>query len=65
MTYDDGRIACTDDALVIRRYYFPVGDKRIPYGAIERVRSRTVVGVTWPAPRNSRREAGSYVPIWA
>lgn len=37
MTYDDGRIACTDDGLVIRRYYFPVGDKRVPYGKIERV----------------------------
>lgn len=37
MAYDDGRIACTDDGLVIRRYYFPVGDKRVPYGAIERV----------------------------
>jgi hypothetical protein len=46
MTYDDGRIACTDDALVIRRYYFPVGDKRIPYGAIERVRSRTMTGTS-------------------
>lgn len=38
MTYDDGRIACTDDALVIRKYYFPFGDKRIPYSSIERAR---------------------------
>lgn len=41
MSYDDGRVACTDDALVIRRYYFPfgdIGDKRIPYSSIKGVR---------------------------
>jgi hypothetical protein len=38
MTYDDGRIACTDDSLVIRRYYFPVGDKRVAYDSIKLVR---------------------------
>lgn len=37
MTYDDGVIACTDEALVIRRYYFPTGSKRIPYVKIARV----------------------------
>ena len=31
MSYDDGRVACTDDALVIRLYHFPFGDKRIPH----------------------------------
>lgn len=36
--YDDGRIACADDALVIRNYYFPPRDKRIPYSAISQVR---------------------------
>ncbi len=36
--YDDGKIACTDAELIIRHYYFPVGDKRIPYSAIREVR---------------------------
>jgi hypothetical protein len=31
VAYDDGTVACTDDELVIRRYYFPRGDKRIPH----------------------------------
>jgi hypothetical protein len=38
--YDDGRIACTESTLVIRRYYFPAGDKRLPYTRIREVRSR-------------------------
>lgn len=38
MTYDDGGVACTDDALVIRHYYFPPGSKRVPYGRIASVR---------------------------
>jgi hypothetical protein len=38
MAYDDGRVACTEEALVIRTYYFPRRDKRIPYGKIEQVR---------------------------
>jgi hypothetical protein len=46
MTYDDGRIACTDDALVIRRYYFPTGDKRVPYGSIELVRRKPMSSLT-------------------
>ncbi|MCL2583233.1 MAG: PH domain-containing protein [Streptosporangiales bacterium] len=46
MAYDDGRIACTDDALVIRNYYFPVGDKRVPYQAIERVRVLPMSGIS-------------------
>lgn len=41
--YDDGRVACTDDGLVIRHYYFPAGTKRIPYRAIRQVR-RTSLG---------------------
>ena len=41
--YDDGRVACTDDGLVIRHYYFPAGGKRIPYRAISEVR-RTRLG---------------------
>ncbi len=38
MTYDDGGVACTADALVIRRYYFPYGSRRIPYSSIGDVR---------------------------
>jgi hypothetical protein len=38
MAYDDGRVACTDDGLVIRHYYFPGGAKRIPYSKIQQVR---------------------------
>jgi len=38
VSYDDGNIALAADALVIRRYYFPFGDKRIPYAKIEQAR---------------------------
>jgi hypothetical protein len=40
MSYDDGRVALTDDALVIRTYYFPFGDKRIRYADISRVKRK-------------------------
>lgn len=36
LTYDDGRIACGEDGLVIRRYY-PWGSKRIPYVSLKGV----------------------------
>jgi hypothetical protein len=36
--YDDGRVTCTDQGIVIRHYYFPAGAKRIPYSAIREVR---------------------------
>jgi hypothetical protein len=36
--YKDRWIECTDDAVVIRAYYFPWGSKRIPYSAIREVR---------------------------
>lgn len=45
MSYDDGRIACTDDTLVIRNYYFPAGTKRIPYRSIKQVRRRPKTGL--------------------
>jgi hypothetical protein len=32
--YDDGRIVCTTEALIIRGYYFPWGSKKIPYNRI-------------------------------
>ncbi len=46
MSYDDGRVACTDDALVIRLYYFPFGDKRIPYANIGQVRRVPLTGMS-------------------
>lgn len=39
MDYDDGRVACTQDALLIRWYYFPAGAKRVPYSSIKEVRT--------------------------
>jgi hypothetical protein len=45
VSYDDGRVACTDDALVIRLYYFPFGDKRIPYANIGQVRRAALTGM--------------------
>jgi len=35
--YDDGRVTCTDQEIVIRHYY-PLGAKRIKYQAIREVR---------------------------
>jgi Bacterial PH domain len=37
MLYDDGRIACDDTGLLIRRYY-PWGHKRIPYSSIRSIK---------------------------
>jgi hypothetical protein len=37
MLYDDGRIACDETGLVIRRYY-PWGAKTVPYRSIRSVR---------------------------
>ncbi len=34
--YDDGRVTCTDQEIVVRHYYL-FGPKRIPYRAIRRV----------------------------
>jgi hypothetical protein len=45
VTYDDGGVACTDEALVIRRYYFPFGAKRIPYAGIADVRRIPLTGM--------------------
>jgi hypothetical protein len=45
MAYDDGFVACTDDALVIR-WYYPFGAKRIPYGDIAEVRRRRMTLLT-------------------
>ena len=42
--YDDGLVACTDTAVIVRRYY-PLGAKTIPYGAIRSVTRRPLSGV--------------------
>lgn len=39
-------MACTDDALVIRSYYFPSRDKRIPYAKIGQVRRAELAGMS-------------------
>jgi hypothetical protein len=36
--YRDNRIWCTDDEIVIRHYYAPLGTKRVKYSAIREVR---------------------------
>ncbi len=36
--YDDGRVACTDQEIIIRHYYFPLGAKRVRYQDIREVR---------------------------
>lgn len=35
--YDDGRVICTDQEIIIQHYYL-AGPKRIPYSAIRQVR---------------------------
>jgi hypothetical protein len=48
MAYDDGIVACTDEVLVIRHYYFPVrGAKRIPYRKIRQVRRVPLSSLGW------------------
>jgi hypothetical protein len=45
LLYDDGRIACADDGLVIRWYYL-WGAKRIPYSAIKAVSRLPLTGAS-------------------
>jgi len=35
--YEDRHIVCDDEALTLKRYYFPFGSKRIPYAEMRRV----------------------------
>jgi hypothetical protein len=37
--YDDGKIACDDAELIVRRYY-PWGAKKVPYSSIRSVKRR-------------------------
>jgi hypothetical protein len=43
--YDDGTIVCGPDRLEIRRYYFPFGTKRVPYGEIKGLQRIDINGV--------------------
>lgn len=43
--YHDQWIDCTDDAVVIRGYYFPWGTKRIPYPALRGIRRVSVTAM--------------------
>jgi hypothetical protein len=45
--YDDGTIACTANALIIRRYYLPWGAKTVPYTAIRAVDVLPLTGWHW------------------
>jgi hypothetical protein len=36
--YDDGRVKCTDQGIVIRHYYIPGGDRAIRYSEIREAR---------------------------
>ncbi len=45
MQYDDGGVALDDAGIVIRRYCFPWGSKRIPYGSIREVRRKELGAV--------------------
>jgi hypothetical protein len=43
--YDDGAIVCGSDRLVIHAYYFPIGDKRIPYSQIQGLQRFEIHGI--------------------
>ena len=43
--YDDGKIVCSPDRLVIHSYYFPFGTKCVPYKQIKGVQRFAITGV--------------------
>jgi hypothetical protein len=43
--YEDDQIVCDDTGVVIKRYYFPWGAKRIPYADINDVESLSLTGL--------------------
>lgn len=45
MSYDDGRVALTNDEMLIRAYYFPFGVKHIRYADISQVKRVTLTGL--------------------
>jgi hypothetical protein len=60
--YDDGKIACDDKGLLIRRYY-PWGAKRVPYASIKGVTRLPLSG-----PNRARKwriwGSGDFVHWW-
>jgi hypothetical protein len=60
--YDDGRIACDEEGLLIRRYY-PWGAKRVPYRSLRGVATLPLTG-----PNKLRRwriwGSGDFVHWW-
>lgn len=59
--YNDGRVECTADALVLHAYYFPMGSKRIAYSRI-----RSIQRVDLSAMRGRGRIWGTANPrYWA
>jgi hypothetical protein len=60
-SYEDRWITCAPDAITIRGYYFPWGDKRIPYASIRSMRR-----VSLGALRGKGRIWGTANPrLWA
>lgn len=45
-TYRDSKIEVSDEGLLVRWYYLPFGSKRIPYGAIRRLRRVNMGAIT-------------------
>jgi hypothetical protein len=45
--YDDGRVACTNEELIIRHYYAPFGTKHIKYSAIREVHEVPLAFAKW------------------
>ena len=59
--YEDRWVTCAPDAITIRGYYFPWGDKRIPYSSIRSMRR-----VSLSALRGKGRIWGTANPrLWA
>lgn len=44
--YEDDQVRCDDTGLVIKRYYYPRGDKTVDYSAIQDVRRWELTGVS-------------------
>ena len=44
--YEDEHVVCDDDAITIHDYYFPMGDKRIPYRDIRKVDEHAMGALT-------------------
>lgn len=42
--YDDGRVRCAEDGLVLR-WYYPWGERRIPYASIKGITELPLTGV--------------------